>query len=133
MTTTETTLALTPKQWDLVDHRLACDDSLGDCLAEDFAPDAEGDYEHGFYHHVRDVCDRLLAGWDGKRLDVSAAYALDEPLARAILADAVNGSTWVACASCEPDHVVASACRTAHAVERKLGEFLGLDLECPLV
>ncbi len=74
-------IRLTSLETIILDHRLTVPDALADALEEEF-PNAEG--------NITDIADVLfLRDW-------AKAISINENIAKAVLADAVNGSTYYA-------------------------------------
>jgi len=109
------TVSFSPKEIELLKHRLAVPDALCDVLC-----DAEDDELAKLA--VGDNVDRACTQIEAKIERNSVVFVVTSatPLERWILTDVIEGSTYVACHSEEPPAVRAAAIRVAKSVVRKL-------------
>jgi hypothetical protein len=101
-------LGLTLGEWRVVEHRLEVGDAIADCL-EEYARD-----------DVLDVVACL------SRQDLGGAEAMSSALTRDVLADCIEGSTWLA-----PDPHNGHAIRQLKQAAMKIEAYVGRTLDVP--
>lgn len=122
-----TKLTLTKLEQEVLSHRLAIPDAIGDALGDN------SDYDHlNFdFYQVGDLCDLMITG------KFDEAFTLNPELAKLVLVDAVEGGTFM----CDAEDAVATgeiskskyyrmlnACRS---LAKKVSEFTGEQVEYP--
>lgn len=107
-------LSLTRTEQDAIDHRLNVPDALAEVFDEEW-------HEQDVY----DVCDLLL------RRDIDKAMDINGQLVKDILADCVEGSTWVAAVSDAEPWRYAKAIRELRGAANKVAAFVGRELDVP--
>jgi len=108
-------LGVTAKEWECIQHRLEVPDALAEVLDQ---------YDEADVCHIADL---LWAGrWDD-------AVGQDREIAEAVLADAVEGSTYAAAVSQDDGRTYSAACKALIGAWSKVKAFLGRDLERPLL
>jgi len=112
-------LNLTEMEQRILNHRLEVPDAIADAI------------EAGEDDEVGAVCDKLIAG------DLDGANAIDADLTKYVLADAVEGSTYLACADgalsggeTTPQKYGAE-CRVGRSLAKKISAYVGQALRIP--
>jgi hypothetical protein len=113
--------SLSPAQADALLHRL----EVGDAIAEVLIDSGETALHDEIWEQTQ-ILER--------RVRETRRVTFDNELQRLILAEAVNGSTYVACAisDYQTPLAIARAVRTVEALERKISELIGETVVCPV-
>lgn len=115
-----TTVKLTKKETELLQHRADCSDAIGDHIEEVFAESKE--HEESLWRAFEEVEKMLAVG----------EIANTSPDVAIILAELADGSTWVASGEGWglSDQQSAANNRIANSVEKKLAS-IGIDVSIP--
>jgi hypothetical protein len=113
---------LTKKQSQAFAHRIEASDTVSGVLEEEYGFDAE---------LVELVCDKLIEGLTSSGLDTSFAEAVAPiEVVREVVAEAVEGSTWAACAVGQTtDQAERGAYRTLEGLAERLEPYVGRPLD----
>jgi hypothetical protein len=89
---------LTKLQKEILLHRLVLADTIAEVFADsdgqDWQGNPVGDYSREM---IMDVAEALCNGFAGNCLDTSTAEAVSLPAAKEVMAEALEGSTWIGC------------------------------------
>ena len=122
-------LALTARQWEAVADRLHLSDTLADCFASDHEPGPE---RNRVFKNTEGAAEMLADSWDGKRIDPAPAVErYGAELVREVLADCVNGSTWLYQFEDEGGLAFGRACRIADTAAARVSKAVGWPVEFP--
>lgn len=114
-------IKLTKTESDILRHRL----EIGDCIA-DALPE---------YHpeDVMDVAQLLLNRLTFDEINTSDADEIGVNMTKAVLADAVEGSTWIAASISEGvrPQTVGRYIAAGESLAKKIGEYVGRELRFP--
>lgn len=119
-------IKLTKVQSEILDHRLAVSDAIADAITD-------GDNEAGIScEDVFDICRALAGGLTEKGLDLTKVEGMDWEKVKVVLADVVNGSTWVCTMISEvSDQKIRAHIRAGEDLAEKIAELTGLEVVFP--
>ncbi len=111
---------LTAEEWKALKHRIEEPDAIADNFYLELQLYELEEHAGDWRGTLNDLVEKILAGWDGKYLDLEGADAADEVMTDDVLRNCVESSTWLACASSESQEVVAAARRTLESLAEKI-------------
>ena len=120
-------IRLTKLEADILKHRLQSPDAI----CETLSPDENG----GVGYHTEDTdaaIDALLRNFPGRTLETHEAEQISPAIAKAVLKDAVEGSTWIgAMLATESDQKIDQHIEAGRSLAEKVGVYVGADVEFP--
>lgn len=118
-------ITLTKTEAAILRHRLEAPDCIAEALEEEARSDNNSD-------EVFDICKGLLSGLSDSGLSFEGVAGMNEEKVKAVIADAVNGSTWIGTMIGEvSDSKIRANIRAGEKLAEKVSKLIGEEVSLP--
>jgi len=120
-------VALTPEEWRALKHRIEEPASIADNFYLELQLYELEEHAGDWRGALTQVLEKVVAGWDGKYLDLEGADAIDEVMTDDILRNCVECPTFLSRDCGESDEVIAAGRRILESLAEKIERARGME------